>query len=188
MIEAYLDRLTHFNPVSEESRNLLKKHIYTQKVAKGDFILKYREVCNAIYFIQSGFARQYYFKDGKDITEWFAGEQEFCFSISSYFQSTPSNLMIEALEDSTVIYLDKKGFTALTQTHLDLAQLAITMFSRSLIFSQERTESILFQSAKDRYLNLLKKQPHILQQVSLAHIASFLGITQETLSRIRAKI
>jgi len=188
VIPQFLKRLDEFSTLSDATQAKLQEYISVVEVPKGEFILKHQEVCGYIFYIEAGFARQYYYKDGKEITEWFAGNREFCFSITSYFDGTPSNLLIEAVEDSTVIRLHRDGILQLSKTNPEIAQLAIQMFARSLKFSQLRTESILFQSARDRYLHLLDTKPYVIQKVPLAHIASFLGISQETLSRIRAKV
>lgn len=188
MIPLYLEKLQEFAPLSEASRVQLQQQISVVSVSKGEHILENQDICHHIYYIHSGFARQYYFKNGKDITEWFAGSGEFCFSITSYFENEPSNLVIEAVENSTVIQLHRNALLELSKTNSEIAQLAISMISRSLIFSQERMNSVLFETALDRYKYLLKTKPAILNKVALAHVASYLGITQETLSRIRAKI
>lgn len=188
MVSQYLRKLQEFAPLSEASLVQLQEHISVVSVPKGDYLLGNQEICRHIYYIHSGFARQFYFKNGKDITEWFAATGEFCFSITSYFENEPSNLAIEVVESSTVIRLHRNALLELSKNNTEIAQLAISMISRSLIFSQERMNSVLFESALDRYKYLLKTKPSILNKVALAHVASYLGITQETLSRIRAKI
>ncbi|MCX2681203.1 Crp/Fnr family transcriptional regulator [Galbibacter sp. EGI 63066] len=185
MFSAFLDILSDLSPLSDKSRNALLKHLSSKRIPKDSFILKHGEVCKHIYFIHKGFARTFYYKNGKEITEWFADEKGFSFSITSYFQEQPSKLVIECLEDSEVIYLPKKEMYELSYNHIDIAQLIIKMFSYSLMISQERMDSIQFETAKQRYDKLLKNQPEILQKVPLQYIASYLGITSETLSRIR---
>ncbi|MEH6656510.1 Crp/Fnr family transcriptional regulator [Leeuwenhoekiella marinoflava] len=188
MLDNYFNKLKEFSLFSQAEKDNLTKYITIKKVQKGNYILNSGEVCNHIYFLNQGFARQYYYKNGKEVTEWFAGKNEFCFSIESYFKDSPSKLLIETIEDSEVIYLHKEGLLGLSKSNIEIGQLAIKMFAKSLVLSQQRMESILFQSAKDRYVNLLERQPEIIQKVPLSYIASFLGITQETLSRIRAKL
>ena len=188
MFDNYFSTLGQFSLFGQAEKEILMPYLSIKKVPKGAYILNSEEECKHIYYLNKGFAREFYYKDGKEITEWFAGENEFCFSINSYFNNEPSKLLIETLEDSEVIYMHKDGLMGLSKTNLAIGQLAINMFARSLVFSQERMNSILFQSAKDRYINLLERQPEIIQKVPLSHIASFLGITQETLSRIRAKV
>lgn len=183
----FLNILNNLSPLSDSSRVLLSEFIQVKKVKKRDFLLKYDETCKHIYFINSGFLRIFYYKNNKDITEWFAKEKHFCFSISSYFNELPSKLIIEAIEDSEIISISKIGFEKLKKSNLEVANLFIELISGSLIGSQIRMDSIQFETAEQRYINLLKDQPEILQKVPLQYIATFLGITKETLSRIRAK-
>jgi len=188
MLNAYLDILSNVSFLSEQTRNELIPHINTKTIHKGDFVLKYGEICKHIYYVNKGFVRIFYYKNDKDITEWFASETRFCFSITSFFQDIPSKLVIEAIEDSEIIFLSKLGLENLRKTNIEVANLLNEFFSRSLIISQQRMESIQFETAKQRYLKLLKEQPAILNKVPLQYIATYLGITQETLSRIRSKV
>lgn len=188
MLIEYLNTLNKISPLSPESREALSEHISVKKVPKGGFILNFGEVCRHIYFVHRGFVRIFYYKDGKEITEWFADEKQFFFSITSYFRSEPSQLIIEAIEDCEIILLSKEGQDRLRRTNLEISNLIIAFYTRSLILSQKRMDSIQFESAANRYHNLLEQQPNILHKVPLQHIASFLGITQETLSRIRANL
>ena len=186
MLDDYLKVLNTIAPLSPESRESLQDCISVKKVPKGDHVLKFGETCRHIYFVHKGFVRIFYYKDGKDITEWFADEKQFFFSIRSYFEQRPSKLIIEALEDCEIIRLSKEGQDRLRQSNLEISNLIISFYSGSLIHSQKRMESMQFENAASRYQNLLSQQPNILKKVPLQHIASFLGITQETLSRIRA--
>lgn len=188
MFEAYLNLLGEVTSLSETSKTELLDHIKVKHVAKGDFLLKHGQVCKHIYYVNKGFVRIFYYKNGKDITEWFASEGHFCFSITSFFEGVPSKLVIEAVEDSEIILLSKAGLNKLKKTNIEIANLLIEFFSGSLILSQKRMESIQFETAKKRYYNLLKEQPSILNKVPLQYVASYLGITQETLSRIRSKV
>ncbi|WP_189603658.1 Crp/Fnr family transcriptional regulator [Salinimicrobium marinum] len=188
MFKEFLDILNSISPLSPESKRVLQKHLSFRTLSKGDYLLNHGETCRHIYFVNKGFLRIFYYKNGKNITEWFAREKNFCFSITSYFNKTPSDLIIESIEDSEVIFLSRKGLEELRKCNLEVANLIIEFLSHSLIASQKRMESIQFETAKKRYQNLLKEQPEIIHQVSLHNIATFLGITQETLSRIRAQI
>ncbi len=186
VLDEYLNILNSVAPLSPKSRESLMECISVKKVPKGDHILKFGETCRHIYFVNKGYVRIYYFKDGKDITEWFADEKQFFFSIKSYFEQSPSKLIIEALEDCEIILLSKEGQDRLRKSNLEISNLIIAFYSGSLIHSQKRMESMQFENASNRYRHLLSQQPNILKKVPLQHIASFLGITQETLSRIRA--
>lgn len=188
MFTEYLNSLQNVSPLSNKSRISLLKHVSQKDISKGNYVLKHGEICKHIYYVNKGFVRIFYFKNGKNITEWFANEKQYFFSITSYFNEIPSNLVIEAIEDSEIILLSKTGLEQLRKTNIEIANLLIKFFSRSLILSQQRMESIQFETAKQRYTKLLEDQPEILNKVPLQFIATFLGITQETLSRIRTQI
>lgn len=190
MNEAFTDYFNRLNSIScldGQSRSELFRHITIRNVSKGSFILKYDETCKHIYYVNKGLVRIFYYKNRKDITEWIASENHFLFSIISYFKNEPSKLIIEAIEDSEIILLAKEGLEKLRKTNIQISNLCTEFYSISLIYSQKRMESIQFETAKQRYNNLLSEQPKILNKVPLQYIASYLGITQETLSRIRAK-
>jgi CRP-like cAMP-binding protein len=188
MINEYINILNSISPLGPESREEISEYISVCKVPRGGLILKYGEICRHIYFVNRGFVRIFYYKNGKDVTEWFADEKQFFFSITSYFRSEPSQLIIEAIEDCEIIRLSKEGQDRLKRTNLEISNLIIGFYTRSLMLSQNRMDSIQFETAANRYHNLLEQQPNILNKVPLQHVASFLGITQETLSRIRASI
>ena len=175
------------SPLSTESLGAITrvwKHWTTQK----DFILlKENIVSDYIYFIEKGVARIYYYKNGKEITEWVAMDGQFFLSITSFFQRTPSNLTIQTIEPSQVYGIHHDDLMKLADEHHDIERLLRKMVTFSLILSQERMDSIQFESAQQRYEKLLRTSPQIVQRVPLTYIASFLGITLETLSRIRSQ-
>ncbi len=187
MFADYLNRLNEISPLSEDTKGLLSENLQSQEYKKGEYILNFGETCKHIYFVNKGFIRIFYYKNGVDITEWFASEKHFFFSISSYFNETPSKLIIEVIEDSEIIMQSKAGFEKLRKSNIEITNLYIELFSKSLIGSQKRMESIQFETAKERYQSLLVEKPSILKKVPLQFIATFLGITKETLSRIRTK-
>ena len=188
MLIDYFDILDGFYPLSPETKADLARHISTRQVRKGEMILEFGSVCDHIYFVNRGVIRIFYYKEGKEITEWLADEKQFFFSIVSYFEDRPSRLIIEAIEDCEIIQLPKEGLESLKRSNLEVANLIIGFYSTSLILSQKRMESLQFESASKRYQNLLREHPNLVGKVPLQHVASFLGITQETLSRIRASL
>jgi len=144
-------------------------------------------VSDFIYFIEKGIARIYYNKRGKQITEWIAMDGQFFLSITSFFQRVPSRLMIQAIEPSEVYGIHHDDFMQLADQYHDVEKLLRKMITESLILSQQRMDSILFETAQQRYERLITTTPEIIQRVPLTYVASFLGITLETLSRIRSK-
>lgn len=187
-MEDYFKALQQISPLSDDSMTKLSQISTKKSYSKGDFVLKEGGVCKGFYFIAKGLVRIFYHKNDREISEWFAFDGEFCFSIVSYFHQTPSYLMIQCLEDCEVILLDKKGLDALRQSNVEIANLTYQMLANSLILSQERMASVQFETAIQRYSALLKLHPTMLHRVPLHYIASYLGVSAETLSRIRSQI
>jgi len=178
--------INNISLLSPESNDAFLNAWKYWKTPKDFFLLKENTVSDYIYFIQKGVARIYYYKNGKEITEWLALDEQFFLSITSFFQRTPSHLIIQTIEPSEVYGIHHDDFMNLAGKYHDVERLLRKMVTASLILSQIRMDSIQFESAQQRYENILQKSPQIIQRVPLTYIASFLGITLETLSRIRS--
>ena len=157
------------------------------EVPKDHLLLREHTISDYIYYIEKGVARIYYYKDRKEITEWLALEDQFFLSITSFFNRAPSHLIIQAIQPSLVYGIHHDQLMKLASQYHDVERLLRKMVTSSLILSQDRMRSIQFETAQQRYQKLLQHSPQIIQQVPLSYIASFLGITLETLSRIRAQ-
>lgn len=187
--------ITALSPLSNEGKDAFLNAWKHWKAPKDFFLVKENTVSDYIYFIEKGVARIYYYKNarpddpfgrGKEITEWLALDGQFFLSITSFFQRTPSHLIIQTIEPSEVYGIHHDDLMRLADKFHDVERLLRKMVTLSLIFSQQRMDSIQFESAQQRYERLLKTSPEIIQRVPLTYIASFLGITLETLSRIRS--
>ncbi len=165
-----------------------------QKIMKKSFCLKkdllHKEgtICSHLYLIESGIARSFYHKDGKDITAHFAVENGTITAIDSFIQRKKSRYNIELLEDSEIISISHQDMQILLQEKPHYEKYIRLFLEQIYIDLAERIEDLLFHTAKERYDKLVKNTPSLLQRVNLKHIASFIGITQETLSRIRKKV
>ena len=178
--------ISAISPLSPES---LQRFLDTWKywsVPKDHFLLREHMVSDYIYFIEKGVARIYYHKNDKEVTEWIAMEKQFFLSIASFFECKPSHLIIQTLEPSVVYGIHHNDLMALADQHHDVERLLRKMVTLSLILSQQRMESIQFETAQQRYERLLNSSPDIIKRVPLSYVASFLGVTLETLSRIRS--
>jgi CRP-like cAMP-binding protein len=171
----------------EETIALLDTLFHTEELPKGHVLIKEGSRSKKFFYVEKGLLRLYYLKDGKDITQSFLQECAIYLSIENVFlnERHPYNLML--LEDSTIRSVDY----SLIETYLD-ADVSLQRLSRFLTASiikqlAAHLHSIQFQSASDRYKTLLNTYPDILLRAPLGHIASYLGITQQTLSVIRAQ-
>ena len=154
--------------------------------AKGAIAVREGQHSKTAYFILNGCSRSYYIKDGKDVSDWFAFENEFVSPIVSFFSDKPNPHYIEFLEESTVLEFSKDTLDLLSEKYPNFQRLITDVVTETLLDLCERLYNIRFTKAEDRYEHLIAMYPDLTNRVSLTHIASFLGITLETLSRIRS--
>lgn len=187
LVEKLQQAIDRISPLQEEVRADFIAAWKAWEVPKDYLLLRENTISDYIYYIEKGVARIYYNKNDKEVTEWIALEDQFFLSITSFFNRTPSHLVIQTIQPSIVYGIHHDQFMKLASQYHDVERLLRKMVTSSLILSQERMRSIQFETAQQRYQRLLNHSPQIIQQVPLSYIASFLGITLETLSRIRAQ-
>lgn len=157
-----------------------------EELPKGHPLLSPGNFSQKVFYIEKGVVRTFYIKDGKDITHSFILEGSFFVSIESAFFNCPSPYGAEVLEQSIIRTIPYPDLEKLIDGFQPLQKLSrLVMINAAKTFS-DKLYSIQFQSAQERYNSMLEKFPDIMLRVPLGHIASYLGITQETLSRIRA--
>ncbi len=187
-MSALTKALDEITLLSTESKDAFMSAWKEWSVPKDHFLVRENSIADYIFFIEKGIARIYYYKNEKEVTEWIAMDETFFLSIISFFERIPSRLIIHTIEPARVFGIHHDDLMRLSDQYHDIEKLFRKMLSRSLILSQYRMDSIQFETAQTRYENLLKKYPEMIQRVPLSYIASYLGITQETLSRIRSNI
>ncbi|MEN8138891.1 MAG: Crp/Fnr family transcriptional regulator [Bacteroidota bacterium] len=174
--------------ISSESEKEFSTAFKKKEYSKGESIFKQGEICKHIYFIESGLARMFYYsQSGKEVTAMFFKENSFFTAIDSFYNKKTTRDNCELLEDSVVYSLHINEMDNLLKKNHDFAKLAFHTtyeITRTIV---DYTFALKFQTAKERYDSLLKDYPRIFKRVALIHIASFIGITPETLSRLRAK-
>ncbi len=174
--------------LNAESIELLSSALKRVEFSKGVMLVKEYTVCDTIYFIEKGLTRTYYIKDGKDVTDWLSPENTFACSIISFITRMPDRRIIETLELSVCWVLNYYQLEELYQQSHQIERLGRLLVNSGLIQLQKRFDDLHFASAAERYKTMMQETPTLLQRVPLGIIASYLGITQETLSRIRSQI
>lgn len=174
-----------YAPLSIESQQKFIASSNVNTFKKAEIVVREGQYSEKGYLIVQGCARAYYLKEGKDITDWFAFENDFMAPIVSFFSKEPSPHYIEFVEDSTVIEFSKKTVDDLSAEHHDFERLISKVVTQTMLGLCERLFTIQFNKAEERYKHLIAIHPDITNRVPLTHIASYLGITLETLSRIR---
>lgn len=175
-----------FPEMSTESRDLLCTIITRREMEKGELLLKEGQVSRHFVIVGKGMVRQFYYKNGKDVTEHFSLESDVVICIESILLQQPTRLMTEALEAGTLYMIPADQFLKLSKESWEINMFYRKMLEFSLILSQKKADSWRFETARERYLRLMADQPEVVQRAPLAHIASYLLMTPETLSRVRA--
>jgi CRP-like cAMP-binding protein len=163
----------------------LEPFLFVKKVKKKELLLIEGNTCKNIYFIQIGAIKQYYVSDGKEFIQNFFFEGNMASHFNSFLSQTTSNCYLEALEDCDLLVLSFHNFQKACETHPGFNQnLAVSMAK----MNTKRINLLLLTDALLRYKKLLRDEPSILQKVPQYMVASYLGMTPETLSRIRKKL
>lgn len=175
-----------FSTMTHDELDILESVLIPMKFSKNEMILRAGEICRNIYYIDKGLVRQFYFKKGKDITEHMGAEGSIVMCIESLFKEEPSLLQIKAIEPVTIYALPKTKLEEVALHNVNIQILYRKILEESLIQSQIHADMIRFETAKDRYLRLYKMSPKLILRAPLVYIASYLQMTPETLSRVRA--
>lgn len=176
-----------FLQLSKNSKEAIYSTLSIIKIPKNKDLQAIGHTCRTIYFVKKGLCRIYYYKDGVDITESFALENSVIARVESLFTGKPSKKGIQTLEESEFIGISSPALFDLYDQFPEIERLFRKIFEAAYVESIDRIESIQFHNAEDRYNELIEKSPDLIKRVPLKHIASYLGITQVSLSRIRAK-
>ena len=175
-----------YSTMAHDELDILESILVPMKFARGENVVSEGEVCVAIYYVERGLLREYYYKNNKEVTEYLAVDGNVFMCIESLFQNEPSKLIVEALEPSVVYALPKDRLEEVALHNVNIQILYRKILEESLIISQRRADLLRFESAKDRYRKLCKLNPKVIMKAPLVYIASYLQMTPETLSRVRS--
>lgn len=172
----------------DASLDRLRQCLTEVSYPKGFRVLESGKVEKNIFFIKKGIVRAYTSVDGKEITFWVGREGATLVSMKGYVNDEPGYETMELMEDSVLYVLKRKKLKELFSEDLHIANWGRRYAEMELLSTEERLISMLSAIASERYKELLQKEPDLLQRLPLGSIATYLGITQTSLSRIRAKI
>lgn len=179
---------SRFPEMSTEGRRQLGSILIRKEIPKGVIALNEGDVCHEIVFVGKGMLRQFYYKNGKDVTEHFSYEGCILMCIESLLKQEPTRLMVETLEPAIIYLFPYDMLQILIQDNKEINILYRKILEYSLIVSQIKADSWRFEAARERYNLLFERHPEIIKRAPLAHIASYLLMTPETLSRVRSGV
>jgi len=159
----------------------------SKTVTKNNYLLRQGDICRDLVFVQKGCLRLYYVKDDIEVSVWFAFEQSSAIEIYSFISENPSNYFLQAIEDSEVLYLPKAELHKLYQQQPKMQEMMRNFWEDVILNLINRFTALQTDSAEKRYLDLLDK-PAYLETIPQKYLASFIGVTPTSLSRIRKQI
>lgn len=175
-----------YSTMSHEDLDELESLLIPMKFKKNQTILAEGEICENFYYIHKGLIRQFYVKNGKEVTEHLGVEGGMIYCIESLFKEEPTRLQVESLEQSILFAIPKKRLEQVAMHNQNIQILYRKILEKSLINSQIHADLVRFETAQDRYKRFFKMHPQVSLRAPLVYIASYLQMTPETLSRVRA--
>jgi CRP-like cAMP-binding protein len=176
-----------YGKLSAEGLEALTNKFKLRRVKKNELILSQEKICDKIYFVVKGCLRLYYIINDVEVTVWFSFENNSAIELSSFLSQLPSDYFIEAVEDSEILSLHKSDLTSLYKNHPEMESVFRVFWENVIITLLERFTALQKYSAEERYLNLMSQSDY-LQRIPQKHLASYIGITPTSLSRIRKNI
>ncbi|MDI9341904.1 MAG: Crp/Fnr family transcriptional regulator [Sediminibacterium sp.] len=174
-------------PLSNTLKKELADRIVFKSFKKGEIIHDANTICTKSYFIQNGLMRTYFIKDGKEITEYFSAENEWVNSPRSFMQQQLDIYYIDTLEPTDCFCLNVKDLVFLFDNFPEMERYARLSMGTVFGHYMDRITSMRFTTAKEKYNHFCETYSAIYHRVPLGMVSSYLGIAQETLSRIRAE-
>jgi CRP-like cAMP-binding protein len=184
-----LDHISPIFKISDAGAIEALEAMFVQKhFAKNELLIEEGQTCRHLYFLEKGAVRGFYNIDGKDVSQWFGFENDFVTSFRSFITRTATKEYIQVVEDAVLWCVSKDQLDQLLKTYPELEKMIRLIYEQYYIRLEERYSNAHFKTATERYEDLATDFPHILQRMPLGYIASYLGISAETLSRIRKSL
>ena len=177
-----------YSTMTHDELDILEGILEPVKYGKGEIILEEGEICRGISYIEKGLVRQFYNKNGKEVTEHLGVDHTIFMCIESLFKEEPTRLQVEALESTLVYILPKAKLEAAAIRNVNIQMLYRKILEESLILSQIHADLMRFETAPNKYKRMCELSPQVVLRAPLTYIASYLQMTPETLSRIRSGV
>ncbi|MBK8735191.1 MAG: Crp/Fnr family transcriptional regulator [Saprospiraceae bacterium] len=185
----FKEYLQNISTISDKEFEETISYFSEKHLHKGDFFIKQFSVCRQVGFIIKGTIRIYYINQKDEETTYgFCQENCLTTSFKSFISQTPSDLILQALEDTDLLTIDYDKLNLLYKNYPTWQNIGRIITQNEFLNMEQYASVLNNETAKEKYLRLLKEQPNVLQKANIEDIASYLGVTRRTLSRIRQKI
>lgn len=184
----FITKIALLTNLSDEARTHLEKSLERFEFEKNENVFAQGKICNYLFFINTGLMRSFYFTENKEVTNWLAAEDDLCTSYYSFISRKPSYETIQCLENCEVEAISYSKLNETYRLFPETERAGRLILEEYYSRLEERMTSIQFKSARERYHLFYRTRPDIANRAPLGHIASYLGMTQETLSRVRAEL
>jgi CRP/FNR family transcriptional regulator, anaerobic regulatory protein len=173
-----------FSGLNDHAYSVFMDSTIKKEYQKGTILIEHGKKNKFVFFLISGSAKSYNFKDSKQICLWFAFEGD-CIATIRSFDDLICQETVELLEDSELIQIELDDLMTLSNQFISIRYLMFQLLKEHIVFLEYKLNGLQFMTSEERYNKLIHDFPEVLQRVSLTDIASYLGISRETLSRIR---
>jgi CRP-like cAMP-binding protein len=188
IIDQLFKHIEAFHPLSAAAQHAVNDCFEKLVLPKNEYLVKEGKICRHLYFLQEGALRGFYNLEGKEITHWFAFENDFVTSFHSFITRQPAVENIQLMQGCVLWAITQDNLSRLLNEYHEIERLVRIAYEKYYIRLEERYVNAQFKTAAERYQGLLQQSPHIIERVPLGAIASYLGISQETLSRVRSRL
>jgi len=180
--------ISKFQQLDSDTEDAVKMHFMEETYKKNEYLVETGKICSKVFFIKSGFVRRFFINDGQEVTIWFYGSNQMATSMPSFFEQKPAYEYLQACEDTIISSLSFCNEQKLLEEYPLFAKFHLKQLRYYLAGLDEINYRLKLMTAKEKYSMMHALVPEIMQKAKLKHIASFLDVSQETLSRIRASI
>ena len=180
--------LNGIHPMSDALKQYLWKHLKVLILQRKEYLLREGHICNKICFIQSGLLKCFHVQHGTGVCSWFMKEGDVIISVESFFTQKPSYEAIQAIEDCELYFIEYDELQFIYRHFPEFNFIGRVLTEKYYTLSEQRLYSMRMQRASERYQYLLDHFPELVKRVASKYLASYLGVTEVTLSKIKGKV
>jgi len=185
-LKQYIER--YFGVINQTDQENIISFFEYKELKKGTMMLRADQQCNLLSFVQSGYFRMFAYSDGNEVTQWIASRGYFVVDLASFLKNSPAKWNIQAVTDGELLSISKENYRKLSEVVPKWKDLEKIFLVNCFSAMEQRIFTHLSMTTEERYLNFFENNKELFNQIPLQNIASMLGMTPETFSRIRKKL